>query len=380
MKPVQHLLQRGIPGLCVLMGLILSIACPAAVAEDKSRKTENVILITFDGLRWQEVFGGADESLFNQNEGGVRNFKAINSKYWRESAHERRMILLPFFWKTVATQGQVFGDPEHNSVARVTNGLNFSYPGYNEMLTGAADPLVNSNAKRNNQNITVLEWLNRRERFRGRVAAFCTWDVFPFIINTERSGVYVNAGHEPFRHGTDLRELELLNKVERETPYIWEGERFDSFTFHGAMAYLKDQKPPVFYISFGETDDWAHERRYDLYLDAALRLDGYVQQLWETLQTMPEYAGKTSIVITTDHGRGDTGKDWTSHNKDIPVADRIWMAVLGPDTPAEGLRKDIRVTQGQTAATVAALLGEDYNAAAPKAAEVLPGVINVGKK
>ena len=36
------------------------------IAQEK--KTENIIIITIDGFRWQEVFGGADDSLINNPE------------------------------------------------------------------------------------------------------------------------------------------------------------------------------------------------------------------------------------------------------------------------------------------------------------------------
>ena len=136
-----------------------------------------------------------------------------------------------------------------------------------------------------------------------RVAAFTSWDVFPFIINTERSGIPVNAGWEPLPREP---EGEPLNRIATEIPHIWAGVRYDYFTYCGAAECLKHDKPRVLYISFGETDDWAHARRYDLYLDSARRTDEYIRRLWELVQSMPEYAGKTSFVLTTDHGRGRT--------------------------------------------------------------------------
>ena len=39
-------------------------------------------------------------------------------------------------------------------------------------------------------------------------------------------------------------------------------------------------------------------------LKAAQRVDRYVQELWETLQAMPEYKGNTSLILAVDHGRG----------------------------------------------------------------------------
>jgi hypothetical protein len=356
--------------------LFLHLTCWLRAAEPVTRKTQNVLLITLDGLRWQDLFGGADLRLGNREAGGVRDVPDFQQRFVRDSETARREVLMPFFWQVIARDGQVFGDPQHNCAARVTNGHFFSYPGYHEILTGYADARIDSNDKIPNPNATVLEWLHRRPRFQGRVAAFCCWDVFPFIINSSRSGIPVNAGWQPLKGDSSAAaEFEVLNLLASELPRVWSSARYDVFTFRGALYYLKNDRPRVFYIALDETDDWAHEGRYDLYLEAAQRSDRYIRRLWETLQSIEQYAGKTSLVLTTDHGRGDTRDGWKSHGKDIPGSDRIWMAVMGPDTPPTGIRSDVEVTQGQTAATVAALLGEDYNADQPKAAPPLPGIM-----
>ena len=64
----------------------------------------------------------------------------LKKEFWRDDAAERRAILFPFLWGTVAKQGQIFGNQNKDSVGKVTNGMAFSYPGYNEMLTGVPDP------------------------------------------------------------------------------------------------------------------------------------------------------------------------------------------------------------------------------------------------
>jgi len=363
--------------LFALMHLTGAAVDTAHAAKPAPRQTQNVVLITYDGLRWQEVFGGCDETLLNREQGGgVRDVPALKSRFWRGSPELRREALLPFFWKTIAVRGQVFGDPEHNCRARVTNGLNFSYPGYNEILTGHTDKAVDSNDKKYNPNVTVLEWLEARPGFAGRVAAFCSWDVFPYIINTQRSGIPVSAGWTPFDVGTDPVRLAALNDAVRDSMRVWENVRDDGLTFLGTVEYVKVKRPRVLYLSFGETDDWGHEGRYDQVLASARRTDGFIEQLWDLLQSLPEYAGKTSLVLTTDHGRGETRVEWKSHGKDVAGSDRMWIAVMGPDTPAFGCRSDLDVTQSQVAATVAQLLGEDYHAAVPQAAAPLPGVVN----
>jgi hypothetical protein len=199
--------------------------------------------------------------------------------------------------------------------------------------------------------------------------------VFPYIINDERSGIPVNAGWQPLTIGQDSKQLDDLNQFAGELPHNWHNVRYDYFTFRGAEEYLRQGKPRVLYVSLGETDDWAHARRYDLYLDAARRNDDYLRRLWETAQSLPEYAGKTSLVVTTDHGRGDTRESWINHGKEMPEAAPIWIAVLGPDMPA-GPPPEGVVTQSQVAATVAALLGEDYHGAHPEVAPPLPGAFS----
>jgi hypothetical protein len=354
--------------------LFLFLPWTAAWSAAAERKTENVILITYDGLRFQELFGGAQRRLINADDGGVKDVSATLRRFDRDTPRERREALLPFFWQAIARRGQVFGDPDAGSPVRVTNGRYFSYPGYNEILSGAADVRIDSNDKRPNRNVTVLEWLHRRGEFAGRVGAFCSWDVFPFIINARRSGVYVNAGWQPLAHASTPEMLRMLNRAAGELPRYWHNMRYDLFTFEGAIGYLRAEKPRVLYVAFGETDDWAHAGRYDLYLDSAGRTDDYVRRLWEAAQQIPQYAGKTSLLVTTDHGRGDTRDGWKSHGADLPGSEFIWIAVMGPDTAALGVREHVETTQSQAAATVAALLGLDFASHHPQIAAPLPGV------
>ena len=55
-------------------------------------------------------------------------------------------------------------------MATVTNGRYFSYPGYNEILTGFGDPAIDSHDKVNNPKVTVLEWLDDKPALQGRPA------------------------------------------------------------------------------------------------------------------------------------------------------------------------------------------------------------------
>ena len=97
-------------------------AGPPAPAPQVARgKTQNVVLIVSDGLRWQEVFTGAEEDLLNDNAGGSwLSDEELRKRYWRATPVERREALFPFLWGTVAKRGQIFGNQTLGSIARVT--------------------------------------------------------------------------------------------------------------------------------------------------------------------------------------------------------------------------------------------------------------------
>lgn len=354
-----------------LAAAIAAAALFAAPSVARQHRIENVLVVTIDGLRWQELFGGLSEDLLKGEGSGVRDAEPVRARFAGASAEERRARLMPFFWSTVATQGQVFGDPLSGSVVRVVNETKVSYPGYNELLAGFPDPRIDSNKPIPNPNETVLEWLNGKPPFRGRVAAFASWEILPAILNEARSGVFCNGEGAPVASPATERDR-LLNEFAADLPPVWGATRLDAPTMFGAIEYLRTKRPRVLYVMLGETDQWAHERRYDLYLDAAHRNDRMIRRLWEAAQSMPGYKDRTALVLASDHGRGGTEKDWTSHGRDVAGAERIWMAVIGPGIAAQGTRENVGAVQGQLAATVAALLGEDYLAAQPKASPPLP--------
>ncbi len=359
--------------------LFLALTATSLLAQAPAdHKTQNIIFVMTDGLRWQEVFNGADASLMNKKNGKVEDEPALKKAYWRETAEDRRAALMPFLWSVISKQGQIYGNRDKGSDAYVTNDLNFSYPGYNETLCGFPDPRINSNDKMLNPNTTMFEWLKNNPSFQGEIAAFGAWDLFPYIFNAQRSGLFVNAGYEPLHTISGSPRVELLNQLKIDNPRVWPDEPFDPVTFYTAMEYLKEKKPRILYLSLGETDEWAHAGNYKDYLDAAHRADEYVRILWESIQSMPEYRSNTTLIFSPDHGRGKAQHNkWKDHGEKEPDSKFIWMAFLGPDTPSLGARAHIAaVTQNQIAATIAAFLGEDYSAAVPKAgkpiADVLP--------
>lgn len=328
-------------------------------------KTENIIIITMDGFRWQEVFGGADDSLINNSEFS-HDTADLKKKYWAATPEARRQKLLPFFWSTIAAKGQLHGNRKYGSKANVKNPYWFSYPGYNEMLTGYPDTLVNSNDKNFNKNTTVFEFLNKQPGYRGKVAVFASWDCFDAIINEPRAGLLVSSGIDEVLLKSN--EFRLLNEMQKNSPQpLGQEIRPDLLTYFLAKQYVKEFKPRVLYIAFDETDDYAHKGSYDSYLDMANMADKWIADLWNMLQEMPQYKDKTTLLILCDHGRGDKVKsEWTSHGSKIKGSDQIWMAALGAGIEPRGeIKIKEQLYQAQMAQTIAGLLGLTFRANQP---------------
>jgi len=343
--------------------LIATIPSPApktATGQLKANSsTENIFIITLDGFRWQEVFNGADSSLIN-NEHYTPGAEIIKAIYWESSQEKRREKLMPFFWNVLVSKGQLYGNRSFGNKVNVANQYAISYPGYNEMFTGNTDILISSNKKYRNPNINVLEYLNSKDEYKDKVAAFSSWDVFPFILNEKRNTIPLTSGYQNISPGNST-VLQMLNKVQEEGVNDKKATRYDQLTFIAAKEYLQQHKPRVFYLGLGETDEFAHDGRYDQYLQTANANDRMIAELWHWAQTTDGYKDNTTFIITTDHGRGRKTNKWTTHGSLVGGSSEVWLAVIGPGIEPIGEVKDNQqLYLQQLAQTIASLLGESF--------------------
>lgn len=335
---------------------------------------KNVIVITIDGIRWQEIFKGADASLLRNNQ-YVKDTGLMAQQYWHEDVSERRRMLLPFFWSVIERKGQLLGNRDFDNDVNVANLYKISYPGYSEMFTGYADKLFIPNLAVNNPRSNVLQWLNDQPAFTGKVAAFCSWRVFPFILDEKHGELPVNAGYEVLNENDSSSVL--INNVQQSMDDK-NNTRHDLLTFECAKNYLRQKHPRVLYLGLGETDEFAHHGEYDSYLQKLRQADAMIAELWYYVQTDPFYKNNTSFIITTDHGRGGKSSNWSSHGFWVKGSGQTWLAMLGPGIEAKGeIREPQQAYQKQVAATVAMLLGMQFTA---KHRISKPLAITAGKK
>ena len=330
--------MKRIPGLLFILLLFISAQVRHPDRPIDLQPAKHLFIITLDGLRWQEVYGGADPDIlendrFTPDSAAARlNFKGLD-------AAARREALMPFCWSVLAGKGQLHGNRYLKSYMNTANMYSFSYPGYNEIFTGNTDLAIASNKKRNNPHRNVLEHLNARPKYKDQVAAFTSWDVFPFILGQHtRKSLFINCGSR------DLK-----------------GTRRDQLTFDSAMHYLQLKRPQIMFLGLGEMDEFAHARRYDQYLESIHQADQLIEKLWEWIQQDPEYRDQTNLLITTDHGRGRRDDKWYSHGALISGSSETWMGLLGPGIPPLGeLRAHEQRYQQQLASMIAAMVGEEF--------------------
>lgn len=367
--------------LAMALGLM---AATAAMPDVRARQPEvrtpahAVVLVTIDGTRWQDLFGGVDLDILRSVSGKTPVEQTETyTRFWAATPEASRARVMPFLWtRLVAQDGVLHGNRRAGSRMQLANTQRVSYPGYNELLSGAPhDDVIAGNSYRRYPFLTVLEWLRADLRLpKSGVAVFGSWKTFRMISEREEGAITINAGYEDFDHPDP--EIRTLSALQHLAPTGFDGARHDVYTFRFGLAHLQTARPRVLYLAFDETDDWAHQKRYDLVLDALNRTDRQLEQLWTWLQGDPEYRGRTTLVLTVDHGRGRRADDWTDHGASTAGAEETWVGCFGATVTARGESRDqtVRSTR-QIASTVAAVLGRDFRTAVPDAAPPIPACL-----
>lgn len=355
--------------------VLLLLAMTAPLAAQRAAAA-HVVLVTLDGVRPAEFFSGMDSSPSADSTSGAartwRGYSAITGARPPRPGAGPSCRFCGIRWPR---GGVVFGDRDLGSRASITNVHGFSAPGDLEILTGRAQPDVTSNDPQRYPHATLLDVIrDRLARSPRDVATFASWQNFRYYVSSREGAVFVNAGFDTLPTAMVTPSLAPLQRLERRALPPRDESRLDAFTGAMGLAYLRQYSPIALYFAMNDTDDQAHGRRYDRVLDALHGLDGFLLEQWQTVQSLPGYRGRTTLLITTDHGRGLGPRDWSDHGEDTRGSDQIWILVVGLGVPARGIvTGGPEVHQAQVAATLLACLGLGTDRLA-EAEAPLPGV------
>ena len=354
---------------------LLVVAAAVAPAAASGQAAHNVVLVTLDGIRVQELFAGYDTIIAGaeKERHGIRSPARLRADYWRATPEDRRRALMPFFWDSLVPRGVLLGNPARGSLVSLANPHRFSAPGYQEILTGKYQPEVTSNAPVRYSHRTILELVREGLGLRrDEVVLFGSWANFAFYGASDSAAVVLNAGFDTLPDPLSTPTLSELGRLQRWALPYWDEARLDAFTGTLALEYLRTYHPRLAYLAFNDTDDFSHSRRYDRVLDALHATDTFLRELWNTLEADPAYRGRTTLIVTTDHGRGRRAVDWDDHGREVAGAEEIWVLLVGAGIPAQGEASGgPPARQAQVAATVLRLLGLSETLLEPGAAPAL---------
>ncbi|MGK5084786.1 alkaline phosphatase family protein [Bdellovibrionota bacterium FG-1] len=297
-----------IPLLCALA---LPLICASGIcAHLQHTPTPNVILLTLDGVRWEEVFQGVDPG------------QSLDSN----------PKVFDFLLGTLSQEGFLVGDRSRGEIVNVGNRAQNSLPGYQSIMGGATQPCETNACGR----IKVETFPERIVQDLGlrtdQVATIASWEKIALAAEHVEGTTFVNAGNRPFQlpSGPDP-EIEALNQQQAQDPTPWAYARFDKYTFAHALHFLKKERPRFLFIALNDSDEWGHKGKYEKYLATLRQQDSWVKELVTTLNGMGDYGAQTTLIITTDHGRGD-GNDWNEHGSGYKDSKSVWIYGRSPYT------------------------------------------------
>jgi hypothetical protein len=270
----------------------------------------NVILVTLDGVRPGEFFNGTDEALTG----------------------EAPSEIFSYLWKNTIPAGIAFS-------AMVANPHHISLPAYQSIFAGAVQA-CSSNGCGRIRTETFPERLLRVFSWpRSQVAAIASWSKIANAFESNDGSTLVNAGMAAMKDpdtGKPVQVFEQLNKLQKEDAPNWQDARLDRYTMAHALAYLAKYRPRFLYVSLNDSDEFAHMANYQRYTETLREHDTWLGKLQQTLEALGEYGKRTTVIVTTDHGRGLTSTDWPDHGSQVPGSGAIWIAAKGPWTKKLG--------------------------------------------
>ena len=311
---------------------------PPVKAVDSS---EIVVIVTWDGVRWQEVIHGIDPQLERQLG------KTVHQNHASES-------LLPNLNRLAGTEGILLGDD--NAPIFASSPSTVSLPGYSEIFSGRSPICANNDCPATKQPTLLDDWLAARKD--ASMAVVTSWSRIPRAAARNLSPIAVSAGRnlvvrrEQFCDSVEpCRQLNTGKRVS-----AWPGAddyRPDRATAGLALSYLQTHSPQFLFIGLGDTDEYAHRGDYDGYLESLHFADETLGAVWQWLHEQQLRGHHTLLIVTADHGRSST---FTQHSS-APEAARVWALLAGSGVTARGHIAATPSRLADIAPTVRAFLG-----------------------
>ncbi len=115
-------------------------------------------------------------------------------------------------------------------------------------------------------------------------------------------------------------------------PSFHQSANSDAAVFDSALAVITRDHPVISYVYFPETDHAGHTADWNYYISAIREADSLTACLWDSIQADPVMAGKTTMIVTNDHGRHDDAHGgFQGHGCDCFGCRHVMLFAIGPD-------------------------------------------------
>lgn len=321
---------------------------PGASERGADERTESaVVLVVLDGVRWQEVFGGADHALARQH--------GLSAGTWATPR-----ALMPNLQQMLDSDAVAIGAPGRGP-EMVTGGTQrISLPSYRDIFTGRGDPGCLSNECSQPLGRTIADDVYDVSGPRD-VAVVASWPTIARAASVDPARFVLSTGRKLVGQGDELRAdaviASLLDAGAHASAFPGEGDyRPDALTERIALRYLAIGRPRFLFVGLGDTDEYGHRNDYRGYLGALHEADEFLGELRVTLDAMGARGRHTAVIVTTDHGRASNFRD---HGVWHPESGRVWLVASGTDVGGRGVAvaSSRHHTLLDVAPTVRALLG-----------------------
>jgi len=324
-------------------------------------RIQNVVVIMYDGVSWEEIFTGADTNLI-KDERFVESTIRMNSMYNNTSEEIRRRVVAPFIWSHFLEKGQIWGNRNKNSFVDFVNPSGGRVSNYAEILCGTNLSLdYTLNEELLNPYTSLFEELYNYKELKGDFAGFSSWEFFNFVLRSDGSKLYCNSGYYPVRY-RDANIVEItLNKILSNMPVFWKDARFDVITQEYALEHIKSRSPKMVVISYNDAIKYKEQNQYDNHLDAIRRYESFAMRVSELLDTLDFYKNKTLLIITGTGGGKGFGSDSSKIYKVGNNSNSNWFAISGPNIePLGAMENTQQIYMNRLAPTIAKMLGYEF--------------------
>jgi phosphopentomutase/2,3-bisphosphoglycerate-independent phosphoglycerate mutase family metalloenzyme len=314
-----------------------------------------VVLVVVDGVRWQELFGGADRQL-------------AGSRSYDVSKLTSAAKLVPNLQRLIETRGVALGAPRVGP-PMMASGPNFiSLPGYMEIFSGRTHTSCGDNRCPAPPSRTLVDDVREYAASSAEdVAVISSWAPIGRAAATMPGQVAMSAGRARIENPTAFEGDSTLEAMMARgaRARAWPGDadyRPDAYTAPIALRYLETRRPRFLFIGLGDTDEYAHRNDYRGYVGALRDFDATMGDLAATLDRMGDRGRHTTVLVTTDHGRS---RDFRDHGGEWPESANVWLVAFGGEVGVRGIAPASAPRRlADVAPTVRVLLGLPQDPAA----------------